>query len=203
MIAAGGTITHHHAVGRDHRPWYDRQRPEPFARALRAAKARARSGGDPQSRRADRPVSVHRYSTSVAWDGSTAAGYEDYSREHSMQAADESLRMSSDPAFRGDGRLLNPEQLLVAAASSCQLLEFLALAAKARVDVVEYHDEAEGTMDDEDDPARIQRIVLRPRIRVGPGPAREKVERLVHLAHEHCYVANSLTTEIVVEPVIA
>ncbi|MEA2418560.1 MAG: alkyldihydroxyacetonephosphate synthase, partial [Thermoleophilaceae bacterium] len=42
--AAGGTITHHHAVGRDHRPWYDRQRPDPFARALRAAKAEV----DPQ-----------------------------------------------------------------------------------------------------------------------------------------------------------
>jgi alkyldihydroxyacetonephosphate synthase len=39
VIDAGGTITHHHAVGRDHRPWYDRQRPEAFARALRAAKA--------------------------------------------------------------------------------------------------------------------------------------------------------------------
>jgi alkyldihydroxyacetonephosphate synthase len=38
LSAAGGTITHHHAVGRDHRPWYDRQRPEPFAEALRAAK---------------------------------------------------------------------------------------------------------------------------------------------------------------------
>jgi alkyldihydroxyacetonephosphate synthase len=38
IIDAGGTITHHHAVGRDHRPWYDRQRPEPFAAALRAAK---------------------------------------------------------------------------------------------------------------------------------------------------------------------
>jgi alkyldihydroxyacetonephosphate synthase len=38
VIGAGGTITHHHAVGRDHRPWYDRQRPEPFAEALRAAK---------------------------------------------------------------------------------------------------------------------------------------------------------------------
>lgn len=37
--SAGGTITHHHAVGRDHRPWYDRQRPDPFASALRAAKA--------------------------------------------------------------------------------------------------------------------------------------------------------------------
>jgi alkyldihydroxyacetonephosphate synthase len=39
ITAAGGTITHHHAVGRDHRPWYDRQRPEPFAAALRAAKS--------------------------------------------------------------------------------------------------------------------------------------------------------------------
>jgi alkyldihydroxyacetonephosphate synthase len=39
VLAAGGTITHHHAVGRDHRPWYDRQRPDPFAEALRAAKA--------------------------------------------------------------------------------------------------------------------------------------------------------------------
>jgi len=38
ILAAGGTITHHHAVGRDHRPWYDRQRPEPFAEALKAAK---------------------------------------------------------------------------------------------------------------------------------------------------------------------
>jgi alkyldihydroxyacetonephosphate synthase len=39
ILAGGGTITHHHAVGRDHRPWYDLQRPEPFAAALRAAKA--------------------------------------------------------------------------------------------------------------------------------------------------------------------
>jgi alkyldihydroxyacetonephosphate synthase len=39
VLAAGGTITHHHAVGRDHRRWYDAQRPEPFAAAWRAAKA--------------------------------------------------------------------------------------------------------------------------------------------------------------------
>jgi alkyldihydroxyacetonephosphate synthase len=38
IAASGGTITHHHAVGRDHRPWFDRQRPEPFAAALRSAK---------------------------------------------------------------------------------------------------------------------------------------------------------------------
>ena len=56
LIDAGGTITHHHAVGRDHRPWYDRQRPEPFAAALRAAKSELDPGGDPQPGRAGRPL---------------------------------------------------------------------------------------------------------------------------------------------------
>jgi organic hydroperoxide reductase OsmC/OhrA len=148
-------------------------------------------------------VTVHRYTAHVAWSGSTADGYEAYSREHTMRAAGQTVAMSSDPAFRGDGRLLNPEQLVVAAASSCQLLEFLALAAKARVDVVEYTDEAEATMDESDAPARIQRILLRPRIRVGDGAGEEKVQRLVHLAHDHCYVANSLRSEIVVEATVA
>jgi alkyldihydroxyacetonephosphate synthase len=45
ILAAGGTITHHHAIGRDHRPWYDRQRPDPFAAALRAAKHAVDPGG--------------------------------------------------------------------------------------------------------------------------------------------------------------
>ncbi|MDX6718506.1 MAG: alkyldihydroxyacetonephosphate synthase [Solirubrobacteraceae bacterium] len=45
LLSAGATITHHHAIGRDHRPWYDRQRPGPFAAALRAAKAAVDPGG--------------------------------------------------------------------------------------------------------------------------------------------------------------
>ena len=57
VIAGGGTITHHHAVGRDHRPWYDRQRPEPFAAALRGAKAAVDPAGA-EPGRADRSVSV-------------------------------------------------------------------------------------------------------------------------------------------------
>ena len=44
--SGGGTITHHHAVGRDHRPWYDRQRPDLFAEALRAAKRAVDPGGN-------------------------------------------------------------------------------------------------------------------------------------------------------------
>jgi organic hydroperoxide reductase OsmC/OhrA len=116
-----------------------------------------------------------------------------------MRAADQELQMSGDSAFRGDAELLNPELLIVAAASACQLLEFLAIAAKARIDVLDYSDDAEGTMDESDEPARIQRIVLRPRIRVAEGPSREKVERLVRLAHDYCYVANTLRSEIEIE----
>ena len=51
IVSAGGTITHHHAVGRDHRPWYDLQRPDPFAEALARRKRAVDPGGDPQPRR--------------------------------------------------------------------------------------------------------------------------------------------------------
>jgi organic hydroperoxide reductase OsmC/OhrA len=147
---------------------------------------------------------VHTYATKLEWSGSTAAGCDGYGREHTLVAppAEAELRLASDPAFHGDERLLNPEQLLVAAVSSCQLLEFLALAAKARIDVLEYTDAAEGTMDEYDEPARIQRIVLRPRIRAAAGPSESRVHRLVELAHEHCYIANSVRTEITIEPEI-
>jgi organic hydroperoxide reductase OsmC/OhrA len=110
--------------------------------------------------------------------------------------------MASDAVFGGDPRLLNPEQLVVIAASSCQLLEFLALAAKARIDVIEYADDAEGTMDESDEPARIGQIVLRPRIVVASGPSEKRVRKLVGTAHRNCYVANSLRSEIVVRPEI-
>jgi organic hydroperoxide reductase OsmC/OhrA len=144
---------------------------------------------------------VHTYATRLEWTGSTAVGYEDYERTHTVTAppADAALKLSSDPAFLGDPSLLNPEQLLVAAASSCQLLSFLAVAARSRIDVLEYADEAEGTMDESDRPAWVQRIVLRPRIVVGPGTDEERVRRAVELGHRHCFIANSLRSEVAIE----
>jgi organic hydroperoxide reductase OsmC/OhrA len=144
---------------------------------------------------------VHTYATRLEWSGSTAAGYDEYERAHTVTAppADATLRLTSDPAFTGDPGLLNPEQLLVAAASSCQLLSFLAVAARSRVDVIEYSDEAEGTMDEAERPMWVQRIVLRPRIVVGAGTDEEKVRRLVEKGHRHCFIANSLRSEMTIE----
>ncbi|MFN8041365.1 MAG: OsmC family protein [Acidimicrobiales bacterium] len=152
-------------------------------------------------------TAVHRYRAQVTWSGSTGAGYEAYDRTHAVTCppATADLTVSSDPAFRGDPTLLDPEQLLLAAASSCQLLAFLAVAARARVDVVTYTDQAEAVMPEDDPPVRITAIALRPRIIVrGPGGATavDKLARLVEVAHHECFIANSLRSDVVVEPVI-
>ena len=152
---------------------------------------------------------VHRYTARCSWSGSTGVGYERYGREHEVGAppAAGSLKLSSDPAFRGDPARMNPEQLLVLSAASCQLLSFLAVAARARLDVVAYEDEAEAEMPEADKPARIVSIRLRPRIvltAAGAGASRDenRVRQLVDLAHRECYIANSLKTEVTVEPVV-
>jgi organic hydroperoxide reductase OsmC/OhrA len=145
---------------------------------------------------------IHRYRTSAAWRGSTGVGYEGYDRQHAVQAEPSGveLDLSSDAAFRGDPGRLNPEVLLVAAASSCQLLSFLAVAARARIDVVEYRDDAEGEMPDADQRMWVDRILLRPRITVRGDVDEARLAHLVEVAHRECFIASSLRTEVVVEP---
>ena len=145
---------------------------------------------------------VHRYAVACAWSGSTGVGYEHYDRTHSGTAppARPAVDLSSDPAFRGDARRWNPEALVVLAASSCQLLSFLAVAARARIDVVDYQDDADGEMPDAVTPMRITRIVLHPRITVHGDVAASRLAHLVEVAHRECFIANSLTTDVIIEP---
>ena len=147
-------------------------------------------------------TTIHHYRAASSWSGSTAVGYADYRREHTASAvpAVAELTLSSDPAFHGDPAQLNPEQLLVIAASSCQLLSFLAVAARARIDVRDYRDDASATMPEDD--GRLTEIVLRPTVVVAPGPSEERVRHLVEVAHRECFVARSLATPVRVEPVI-
>jgi organic hydroperoxide reductase OsmC/OhrA len=144
---------------------------------------------------------AHRYAATCSWHGSTGVGYDDYDRAHSATCppALASVELSADPAFRGDPDRLNPEQLVVLAASSCQLLSFLAVCARARVDVVSYDDDATGEMPDGRYPW-IERIVLRPVVRYRGETSEERVLHLLELAHRECYIANSLRAEITLEP---
>jgi organic hydroperoxide reductase OsmC/OhrA len=113
------------------------------------------------------------------------------------------LTLAADPAFLGDPTLLNPEQLLLLAASSCQLLSFLAVAARARIDVRSYDDDAEAEMPEDDHPVRVTRITLRPHVVVGPGPTVERIEHLLEVAHRECFIANTLNSELVMQPEIS
>jgi len=151
-----------------------------------------------------KPHQTHHYHVHCEWSGTTGVGYDAYDSGHTAAAAPAAARLelSSDPAFLGDPRLLNPEQLLVLSAASCQLLSFLAVAARARIDVLHYEDDGEGEMPEDDQPARITSIVLRPKIRVAAGPTDARVRHLVEVAHRECYIANSLRTEVRVEPTI-
>jgi organic hydroperoxide reductase OsmC/OhrA len=146
---------------------------------------------------------THTYRTELSWQGTTAVGYDAYDRAHRLVAAPARapLELSSDPAFRGDPDRLNPEQLLLAAASSCQLLSFLAVAARARIDVVAYTDEAEATMPEDDKPMRLTRISLRPVITLAAAAdvTDQRLDHLVEVAHRECFIANSLRSEMTIE----
>ncbi|PXW32413.1 UNVERIFIED_CONTAM: OsmC-like protein [Williamsia faeni] len=116
-------------------------------------------------------------------------------------AADE-IALSADPHFRGNEQLMNPEQLVVLAASSCQLLSFLAVAARAGIDVLAYEDDASGAMDEAGTPIRIGTIELFPTVRVATGTDPDEVLALVEQAHHECYIANSLNSVVTVTATI-
>ncbi|MFM0478341.1 OsmC family protein [Paraburkholderia strydomiana] len=148
----------------------------------------------------------HKYEVSVQWTGnlgSGTSGYRDYSRDHVIAAGSKpEIPGSSDAAFLGDAKRWNPEDLLVASASACHKLWYLHLCADAGIAVVQYQDHAEGTMLDSPQQGRFSQIVLRPHVVIQPGGDVELARRLHHVAHEKCYIANSVNFPILCEPVI-
>lgn len=131
--------------------------------------------------------------------------YDSYGRDHTLTLgpAETALRASSAPAYLGNPSLPNPEDLLVAAISSCHMLTFLAVAARKGYVVDSYDDQAIGTMEkDARGSVRITRAVLRPRVMFGGDkqPDAPALAALHDAAHRGCFIANSVSTEIRVEP---
>ena len=97
----------------------------------------------------------------------------------------------------------NPEELFVGALSSCHMLTFLAIAAKKKMIVESYEDDAEGWLDKNDE-GRIfvARVVLRPRVRFAGEVTREQLDKLHASAHKNCFIALSAKSDVSVEPVL-
>lgn len=149
---------------------------------------------------------VHEYETSVVWTGNRGQGtsaYTSYDRDHLVRAAGKpDLPMSADPAFRGDPARYNPEELLVAAISSCHMLWYLHLCAKARIVVVAYEDHPSGRLvESKESGARFESVFLRPVVTIESGDA-QKARDLHQNAHKECFIANSVNFPVLFEPTI-
>ncbi len=149
----------------------------------------------------------HHYATSLRWTGNRGTGtrgYRDYDRSYTLSANGKpELEGSSDPTFRGEKAKWNPEEMLLSALSSCHMLSYLHQCADAGIMVLDYTDDASGTMElSADGAGRFTGVVLRPRVMVSDGVDLKTAEHLHHAAHEKCFIANSVNFPVTCEAVV-
>lgn len=146
------------------------------------------------------------YVTRLIWSGAAHEATRNsgtFSRALDVSFGDQSLPMSAAPEFRGDAARANPEQLFVAAISSCQALTYLFLAARHGIAVRSYTDDAEGELQMVDGRMRMTSVTLRPRIVIEQGASEVRARELVEKAHHGCFIANSITTAVTLAPLIS
>jgi len=151
---------------------------------------------------------TRRYQATISWQRSGASFTDGkYSRAHQWSfdggiTVPASASPAHVPAPYAVAAAVDPEEALVASVSSCHLLWFLFLAAKAGYRVESYEDDALGVMEkNAEGRMAITRITLRPRVEFSADrvPSAGELAKLHHAAHDACYIASSLKTEISVE----
>jgi organic hydroperoxide reductase OsmC/OhrA len=143
---------------------------------------------------------THGYRATIRWTGNRGSGtarYDAYSRDHVIALDGKPpLAGSADPAFRGDGARTNPEEMLLAAISTCHMLWFLHLASTMGLVVESYEDSAEAVMTmNPDGSGQFASATLRPRVTLSAGdPA--LADDAHHKAHGMCFIARSLNFDV-------
>jgi organic hydroperoxide reductase OsmC/OhrA len=149
------------------------------------------------------------YTATVVWSRPSGAAFKDnkYSRAHEWKFDGGAVVKASSapgvvPPPLSDESAVDPEEALVAALSSCHMLFFLAFAARAGFVIDRYEDEAVGEMGkNAAGKTAMLKVRLRPKIAwVEKTPSAAELDALHHKSHDACYIANSVTAEIVIEP---
>ena len=140
----------------------------------------------------------------ITWRRSSADfTWQTYNRAHEWRFTATTVPASATKEFRGDESRVNPEEALVAALSACHMLTFLAVAAKRKLSLDSYEDDAIGVLEkNAAGKLAITRVTLRPKIvwSAGVSVSADDLAKLHHDAHEGCFIANSVTTEVTVTP---
>ena len=154
-------------------------------------------------------MTAHEYRTHIHWERGGAVFTDNrYSRGHSWQFDGGVVVPASSSPYTVRVPLsveaaVDPEEALVAALASCHMLWFLSLAAAGGWRVDEYTDDASGVMGpNAAGKTAMVRVTLRPRVSFSGErlPGRDEQAQLHHRAHEECFIANSVTTDVRVEP---
>ena len=148
---------------------------------------------------------LHNYKAQTTWVGNRGNGttdYKSYDRNHDIRIDGKpTLTCSSDPTFRGDRSRQNPEELLVASLSGCHMLWYLHLCAVNKVVVTDYHDDAEGKMEENaDGSGQFVEVILKPRVTVRDASMIDKANELHHQANAMCFIARSVKFPVRHEP---
>jgi organic hydroperoxide reductase OsmC/OhrA len=144
------------------------------------------------------------HKATLSWNrGSAPFEYQKYPRNHTWKF-DGGLKMtaSAAPAYLGDANQVDPEEAYVASLASCHMLTFLAIACKQKFVLDEYVDEAVGYMEkNAEGKMAITRVTLKPRIKWSGDkpPSAEELDKMHHAAHDNCFIASSVKTEVTVE----
>ena len=125
--------------------------------------------------------------------------YLTYNRAHEWQFTATKVQASAAKEYRGEPDRVNPEEAFVAALSSCHMLVFLAVAAKRKLSLDSYSDDAVGVLEkNAAGKLAITRVTLRPKIvwSAGATVSADELAKMHHEAHEGCFIANSVKTEV-------
>jgi organic hydroperoxide reductase OsmC/OhrA len=150
---------------------------------------------------------AHDYKARLVWEGNLGDGtssYTGYGRKYRLKIDGKpDLIGSADPIFRGDANAYNPEDLFVAALSSCHLLSYLALCARSKINVLAYEDDAMGTLLlRPDGGGKFESVTLRPSVTIAAGSDEKRAMELHETAHDLCFIAASVSIPILQEPQI-
>ena len=172
-------------------------------RTLRRIDVRNRSACPTPRRVLSKRMSEHK--VTLTWQrGDKPFDYQKYSRDHTWKfPGGHEMQASAAPAYLGNPNLVDPEEAFVASLSSCHMLTFLAIACKKKFVLDEYVDEAVGVMEkNAEGRLAITRVTLRQRLKFSgeKQPTPQEIEEMNHGAHEQCFIANSVKTEVKVEP---
>lgn len=146
---------------------------------------------------------TQQFDCTVTWAGGPTPDLMDFSRDALIAFDGRPLiAASAAPAYMGSGDRVNPEELFVASLALCQMLSYLFLVAHRGVAIQKYTSTATGELAYRDGKMRMTQVTLRPTITIAPTADAALAHALVDRAHADCFISNSVSCAVNVEPTI-